>query len=429
MINKTRDLLVDSVRQRLRADVPVGIYLSGGIDSSAIAGIASHLVNTQGATMGCNDPSERVCCFSIAFDADSGFDESEISERTAKHLGIKFLKQHMSEKDLADDFEEAVYHIEHHNQDLNFVGKFALSKVPRLHGYKVVLTGEGADEHFGGYPLYLPDFLAQEDKSGGGKMSEEDRIRMFEEKKAEARKTYEMIGADPTYFDNLSDRHLPILTPSALLAFTPPQPLFNSAAHNAFGPIDALTTIANNIDIRARAKIESNWHSLHSAMYVWGKGHLSNQFLSCLGDRVEMAHSVEARTPFLDHPLTEYINSLPPSIKIRYSSELGFTEKYALREAVKPFVTDEVYKRRKHAYAAPTTYPLNGPIQTLLEKLVSKDRVDKLGFVSWEEVERLKKRAFVEVDQDVWAWRVILIVAEWTVLHERFGVKSWAGRL
>ena len=76
MIDGVRNHLVEAIRLRLRADVPVGIYLSGGIDSSALAGIAAHLVREKGATMGSQTSSDRVCCFSIGFDQASGFDES-----------------------------------------------------------------------------------------------------------------------------------------------------------------------------------------------------------------------------------------------------------------------------------------------------------------------------------------------------------------
>ena len=95
--------------------------------------------------------------------------------------------------------------------------------------------------------------------------------------------------------------------------------------------------------------IMEKWHPLHAAEYVWQKGHLANIFLTCLGDRTELAHSIEARTPFLDHHLTEYVNALPPSVKIRWDAERKqFTEKWILREASRPFITEELYKRKKH---------------------------------------------------------------------------------
>lgn len=138
-----------------------------------------------------------------------------------------------------------------------------------------------------------------------------------------------------------------ITTVSSMAAFSP-EVLFADWTKR-YGACDPQRTIANSVDGRARDKIMSEWHPLHSALYVWQKGHLSNIFLSCLGDRTEMAHSIEARTPFLDHHLTEYLNGLPPSVKIRWDDkERRFTEKWILREASRPFITDELYKRKKH---------------------------------------------------------------------------------
>ena len=510
MVQRTRELLIESVAHRLRADVPVGIYLSGGIDSSALAGIADYLVREKGLSMGKQDHAERICCFSIAFESSSGHDESDISRRTADHLGVKFITQYMDEQALADGFEDACYSVEHHNHDLNFVGKHALSKLPREHGYKVVLTGEGSDEHFGGYPLYLPDYMSAQDEGNG--LNEEEREKVRDKVVRQTKRAYEMIGADSSLIDyhdvdgsDTKEEILPLYTAGSMLAFLPSSSILSPSALQSVGAFNPLSTIYNNVTPKVRQAIRDEWHPLNSAMYIWGKGHLANQFLSCLGDRVEMAHSVEARTPFLDHVLAEYVNGLPTSMKVRTvrggkvdkvdGLEVGiadgadadgadvevqarspaegakgegvfgnvavangdvadstakanghsaadstridpsttdiddvvFIEKYALREAVKPFVTPEVYTRTKYPYSAPSTYPADGPVNRLLDRLVSQERVEQLGWISWAVVSELKGRAFGGQgrEADVGAWRQVLMVAEWTVLAERFGVKTW----
>jgi asparagine synthase (glutamine-hydrolysing) len=208
-------------------------------------------------------------------------------------------------------------------------------------------------------------------------------------------------------------------------SFTPDPSLF--AVSRVSSPLD---TIARNIAPHIQQAIRQHWHPLHSAQYVWQKGHLANQFLSGLGDRVEMSHSVEARTPFLDHVTTGYVNGMPPEMKIRERTHEGktvYVEKYALREAVKPFVTQEVYTRTKHAYTAPTTYPIDGPIHRLLSRLVNKDNIDKLGFVQWDTVQALLTAAFKPADgvaagATIWAWRQLVMVAQWVVLGQRFGI-------
>ena len=328
----------------------------------------------------------------------------------------------MSEEELAKRFEDATWHCEHHNPDLNFVGKYALSEEPPAHGFKVVLTGEGADENFGGYPMYLPDFLREPDYAWPQtKLLEDERRRECEKADTEASEFYNAIGADG---DNRGDcialRQLNGITTCASMAafsFT-----LWSTWTRVYGEHDPRLTIANNVNGRVRDAITQNWHPLHAAQYIWTKGHLANNFLSCLGDRTEMAHSLEARTPFLDHELTEYVNQLPPSVKIRWDiRQQKFIEKWILREASKPFITRELYERKKHAYSAPTAWPTHGPLHKKMSRLVTRENVQKLGFIDWQQAQNLVHDAFV--DKDAKAMRFTLLVAEWIVIGQRFGVK------
>jgi len=327
----------------------------------------------------------------------------------------------MNEEELAKRFEAATWHCEHHNPDLNFVGKYALSEVPREHGFKVVLTGEGADEHFAGYPVYLPDYLREPDYSWPQTpLKEADRQKQCDKAENEAKLYYESVGADGKNRESsIASRQLnDITTVASMAAFS-----FNLWAPwtACYGTCDPRITIANGADGRVKDLMRDKWHPLHTAEYVWSKGHLANIFLTCLGDRTEMAHSIEARTPFLDHHLTEYVNNLPPSVKIRYvPGEDRFTEKWILREACKPFITEELYGRKKHPYSAPTSWPANGPLHKLMAKLVTKDNIEKLGFVSWDKCQGLVGRAFVK--DDPVALRFVLILAEWVVLSKRFGI-------
>lgn len=423
VVEAVRERMLESVRLRLRADVPVGIYLSGGIDSSVLAGMVTHLVKEEGIAMGSADPKERVACFSIAFDEESGFDESAIANRTAEWLGVKYIKKHMNEAELANRFEDATWHCEHHNPDLNFVGKFALSEVPRDAGYKVVLTGEGADEHFAGYPLYLPDYLREPDHSWikHNPLSEKDRIEQLDIAENAAKEYYTSVGADATNRGPSIPRRMlnNITTVSSMTAF---QLNIFASWTECYGKSDPQMTIANNADGRVRQLIGGSWHPLHTAEYVWSKGHLANIFLTCLGDRTEMAHSLEARTPFLDHKLTEYVNNLPPSSKIRWDPEAKlFHEKWVLREASKPFITKELYERKKHPYSAPTSYPVNGPLHKLLASIITQENIDQLGFVDWARCDGLVDRAFK--NQSAMAMRYSIVVAEWVILSQRFGVR------
>lgn len=425
MILEVRKQMQESIRMRLDADVPVGVWLSGGIDSSVIAGMVADLVKHRGVNMGSIDPKERISCFTIAFDADSGHDESEIATRTADWLGVKLYKKHMDEAALANAFEEATWHSEHHSADLNFVGKYALSQLTRDLGVTVSLTGEGADETFAGYPGYLPDFLREPDRSWPGHVELDDATReqMLEATETAVKQYYIKDGADAGSLDK-SKMRAPLLngisTVSSMTAF---QVDVFAPWTSAFGKIDPKLTIANNVDGRTRKLIQDTWHPLHTAEYVWSKGHLANIFLTSLGDRMEMAHSIEARTPFLDHKLTEYVNRLPPSIKIKWNPETrSFTEKWILREASRPFITKEVYERRKHPYSAPVSYPPNGPLQQLLNRTITRANIAKLGFIDWTKCEKLVVNAFENRNSK--ALRYAFIVAQWVILGQRFGVAT-----
>jgi asparagine synthase (glutamine-hydrolysing) len=147
MVLGVRERLIESIACRLRADVPVGVYLSGGIDSSVVAGIIQHLLSKGQITAG-SQSSRKLKCFTIEFEAGE-HNEVEIAKRTADFLGVDFRAMHADEKMLVDNFERAVWAIEQPANDLNFVGKYMLSEFVSGQGYPVVLTGEGADEHFG----------------------------------------------------------------------------------------------------------------------------------------------------------------------------------------------------------------------------------------------------------------------------------------
>ena len=348
---------------------------------------------------------------------------TDISERTADWLGVRYVKKLMNEEELANRFEDATWHCEHHNYDLNYIGKFALSEVPLETGYKVVLTGEGADENFAGYPTYLPDFLREPDHSGQyTTLSDAGRKKLHTEKEAEVADYYASVGAEafnraPTAASRMLND---ISTPASMSAFQPN--CFTNTAKGAFSQ-DSLTTIAKSIPDHVRSSMMNKWHPLHCALYTWSKGHLTNNFLSCLGDRTEMAHSIEARTPLLDHHLTEYVNNLPPSVKIRYSESQGkaeFTEKWILREAARPFITNELYKRKKHPYSAPTVWPEGGPIHKLFQGLLTEENVKGLGFVDWQKVQDNLMIAFEK--GDVRAMRGCYVVGQWVVIGKRFGI-------
>ncbi|KAF2215415.1 hypothetical protein CERZMDRAFT_65706 [Cercospora zeae-maydis SCOH1-5] len=446
MIQGTRDRLVEAVRLRLRADVPVGIYLSGGIDSSAIAGIVTDLIRQQNVRLGNEQGATRVKCFSVAFPEASGYDESSIAQRTAEWLGVEVIKKNITEDSLAQDFADAVYHCEHHHFDLNTVAKFALSTLPREHGVPVVLTGEGADEHFAGYPYFPAEYLREADHALPGShlaTHDKERTEMHQAITNEMKAIWRHIGA--TAYDDkpvFPSRTGPgaLAMSDNLLAWHPAATLFTESIQQRLRDYDYRRTVINSHKPKVQAKMRGRWHPLHTAMYMWNKNSLANVLLSCLGDRTEMAHSIEARTPFLDHHLTEYVDRLPPSVKLHYnpvsdSGELGpiyrdktaklamqsLTEKWILREAVKPYITHELYSRKKHPFLAPTKWTRGGPLHNRFSTLLTRENVLQLGFVDHEAVSAAMEKGWGD-EADPQSFRMLVYVASWVVLSQRFGV-------
>ncbi|KAK0375624.1 asparagine synthetase [Colletotrichum limetticola] len=403
MADGVRERLVDAVRLRLQADVPVGIYLSGGLDSSIVAGITTQLVRERGVKLGNQDIKDRITCFSISFASDSQYNEYDIAERTEEWLDLNTVKKVMDEEELAKHFADSVYHIEHHHFDMNSVEKYALSELPRQQGIPIVLTGEGADEYFAGYLFLVSDFLREPDDA------------------------------------------LPL---TELTKDTELREALNESAAAQLRSI-VYEAILNSVPPDAQEKIRTRWHSLHSALYVFLKTSMANMVLTCLGGRSEMAHSIEARLPFLDHELAEYANGIPPSVKMSYSKpedSIGtnndekekrkkvapqsffwenmaavrdrIIDKKVLREAGRPFITDEIYKRKKHPYSSPWKWPVGGPVQRMFMGLLTKEAVECLGFVDYGSISRCLETAFGE-SGDPAAFRKILVVGDWVVLSQK----------
>ncbi|KAL8689443.1 MAG: hypothetical protein Q9218_004892 [Villophora microphyllina] len=417
MIEGVREKMLDAVRVRLQADVPVGIHLSGGIDSAVIAGMAKHLLDKGEVKIG-SEGTHRLRCLGIAFDKGSGFDESVIAQNTADFLGVDFQKIHMNEAELAANFEEAVWFDEQPHFELGFVGKHALSRLTRDSGMKTVMSGQGSDEIFGGYDVFLKDYLLEPDKAWpNNDLPESKRLEKLGEAEVAAAKAFktwsghdraelpaQLTAGIPTFACSMTLPHL-ALVPWAV----------------CFGDLSPQVTMIENIDERIRHLMRTKWHPLHGAHYVWNKTFLPNMLLTNLSDRTEMSHSIEGRVPFLDHHLMEYVNNLPPSMKVRYDPETDtLTEKWILRQASRPFITDELYTRKKHPYSAPSVYPLGGPMHKLMSKLITKENVEALGFVDWSRTKDLVETAFSTQDQV--ALRSVFGVAQWVVLGKRFGI-------
>ncbi|BAE62794.1 unnamed protein product [Aspergillus oryzae RIB40] len=419
VIERVRELMLDAVRVRLRADVGLGIYLSGGLDSSAIAGMAVKLVQ-EGTKLGNDTSGERskIDCFTVQFEKDSGFDESDIARRTAEWLGVGYHPVYLDEEAIAARLEDTVWYSEIPAANVNGMGRLAVAEAAHAMGKKVILTGEDSDEHFSGYSDLLPNFLLEPDYSWPQSLAKQSD---FAEawKVMEERNQILAMGMDEVA--GPTKRMLNNTTLCARLS------TFTTLPYSSWTDQLALrspaTAFAENFGVQVLHKMMEKWHPLHSTQYQWMKSVLANYILRYIGDNVDMVHQIETRPPFLDHYVTEYANNIPPSLKIKYDPESKtFREKNILREAMKPFVTEEIYNRTKHPFVGPFTYQEDGPVHKSLKRLLTEENVNQLGFFDNDRVQSNLVKAFR--DKDGVCFQRALAVAQYVVLGQRFGVKK-----
>ncbi|KAE8374734.1 asparagine synthetase [Aspergillus bertholletiae] len=425
IVKGVRERLLDAVRIRLKADVPVAIYLSGGIDSSSVAGMVADLIK-QGTQLGSetNSVPSNMKCFTVQFDEESGADESAIARRTAEWLGVDIHLVKMDEEALTSRFEDAVWHSEIPLPDLNGMGRLALAEAVHAQGIKVVVTGEGSDEHFAGYDAFRADSLSESDHSWQAlQIPDTDREEALQA--AIKQGTYGIFGDYSPNLPSATKRmlnHSHVTSPIARVGSLP-----FSEWTNSYGADLPETSLIEGFNGQVRDKIQNRWHPLHTAQYIFTKSFLPHFILRYNGDNIDMVNQVESRCPFLDHHLTEYVNNVPPSLKMKYNAtDKSFREKHILREAMRPYITDEVYNMSKKAYMGPRKFWPGGPLHRKITQLVTKANVESLGFVDWNATQEALDKAFNK--QEPMALRRAITLAQFIVIGQRFGVKP-AGAL
>ena len=360
-VEQLRDALDDAVRVRLRADVPVGCYLSGGLDSSAVLSVASRF------------HSSPVQAFTLAFDHED-YNEESLAREAAARAGASLHVTQIRQSDVADHFSDSIWHCETISLNGGTTSKYLLSRAVRDAGYKVVLTGEGADEIFAGYAHFRQDLLLH----GQPDLPPEKVAALLEELKRSNRVSQGLLLKQDGALDSLSAvRRLVGFAPSWMEAYAAAyqqvRPLHSPEFTAEFEGRDVYRVFFNPIDAQGQL---AGRDPVHQSLYLWSKSALPNYLLRTLGDGMEMAHSIEGRLPFLDHPLVECVRSMPMSLKIR-----GLTEKYVLREAVKPWIADSVYRNPKHPFLAPpSTFQTSEPLQELIQDSLRSPKMASMPF-------------------------------------------------
>ncbi|MGD2111389.1 MAG: asparagine synthase (glutamine-hydrolyzing), partial [Phycisphaerae bacterium] len=354
-VNRVRDLLIDAVGTRLEADVPVGCYLSGGIDSCSILGLATPLQQSP------------VKAFTISFDHDD-YDEAAIAKEMAARTRADQELLNVTAAELyGDHFPRVAWHTERTFYNTLSVAKWQMSRRVRECGFKVVVTGEGADELFGGYPFFKRDMFLHGDGDA------QEYARQMEQGNSVFRGAIlaETKQSHPAW------EGLCGFTPSWIqpwmLTLETCRPLFSPAIRDLLDTYDPIEAIAERIDptmVRGR-------HPLDIAQYTWSKTMLEGQILTWGGDRVDMANSMESRPAFLDHNVAEFAVQIPPALRIRDG-----VEKWVLREAMKGVLPEVLYKREKFAFMAPpshTDVAKRRAVESLVGRWLSPEAVNETG--------------------------------------------------
>ena len=395
----------EAVKLRLRADVPVACYLSGGIDSCAVLGLASR--HHRGP----------LRAFTIKFDHEE-YNEDRVAKEMAMRVGAEFCPVLARSDDLADHFSDAIAQAETFAVNTHGVAKYLLSRAVREAQFKVVLTGEGSDEILGGYMHFRRDMPST--KTNGNT--------------AEGLAGSALAINRPAPIDgcpsSLNGKGFSLEVARKVLGFVPNwmeiacdiSTSMHSVQNDEFVAkgknVDGFRSFFNDVDIPGQL---TGRHPLHQSLYLWSKTRLPNYLLTVLGDRMEMANSVEGRLPFLDHHVVEMARSLPVSQKIR-----GGTHKYILRQSMREIITPTVFRRPKQPFwSPPASLNPKGRFNNMMQDLLRGPVLRSLPFFDQSKVVGMLD-AMPKMDQMVHITneQILMMVLSACVLQDRYRISA-----
>lgn len=370
-IENLRELLKKAISRRLIADVPIGFYVSGGLDSSVVACyIGKYMLNSY-----------------YSFSAEMGetdIDESRFQELVHECVKSKHYKVKVTENEIWDNIQKVIYHAESAVKESYDTAAFLLSGLVSDSPAKAVLTGQGADEYFYGYVGYLIDTFRNMQK---GRMTKEEC------------ELNEKLWGDP-YFQ-YERNHIEIRKTHMKLY-----------SKNVWSEIEDFSAFSDSpIDVK---KVEGLSMQKRRS-YIDNKLRLSDHLLGEHGDRMFFSHSVEGRHPFLDRELIDFVMSIPDKYKLR-----GANEKYILKKAGQGIVPDEILKRKKFPFQAPG-------MSSMIKNGARMDWIDdslirKYGIFDPEYIEQLKKMYIEDDFKLMGAYKIdyLLIAMTVTMLCEQY---------
>jgi asparagine synthase (glutamine-hydrolysing) len=368
-VERFRELLHDAVTIRLRADVTVAAYLSGGIDSSVTSALVKKYHNRD------------LITFSVAF-KDKDFDETPYQMEMVKHLGTDHRMIEADYDSIGEGFADVVWYAEKPMIRTAPAPLYILSGLVRHNRIKVVLTGEGADEMLGGYDIF-----------------KEDRIRRFWARHPDSRmrpalfrRIYPDIKRSATagafwqsfFKRSLTDTDNPYY--SHLIRWANTGQVKSLFARDFRDSFDEERNVSGPLAGAIDPAITS-WHPLCRAQYLESALFLSGYLLSSQGDRMLMGHAVEGRFPFLDHRVIEFCSTVPPEYKM-----FILDEKYLLKKAFNHLVPDSIVQRAKKPYRAPINQCFHASRANKGTELLRPEWIRKYGYFDGPSVARLIKK-------------------------------------
>lgn len=375
LVEELHERLLEATKLRLRADVPIGAYLSGGLDSSILAA----LMHTQ--------TNARLRTFSLGF-ADAALDETYFQNKVVNFLETDHSRIEINDTQIAQQFAETMWHTESPILRAAPAPMGMLSKLVNEQGYRVVLTGEGADEVLGGYDIFkeakVRQFWAKNPQSTFRPLLLSRLYPYMDLPKGDAAVYLEKffgVGLDTP--ELLWHSHLPRwqATSKGKLFFSSKlnTELKEQLLHNKYEE-----KISNLFPAQAK-----DWHSFHRAQYLEIKTLMSGYLLTSQGDRMLAKNSVEGRFPYLDHTLIEFANRLSPKVKMK-----AMQEKNILRKMAGRYLPPEISQRHKQPYRAPNVSANNASLfDGELNDYLAESTIEKVGLFDAKKVSFLLKKA------------------------------------
>ena len=396
-VEHARALTEEAIRLRMVAGVPVGCLISGGLDSSSVLAVAAT----------CTD--DPVAAFTVGFER-SEFDESDGAREAAAAANADHTVVMLGDADLADHFADAVWHAETLQFNTHGAARYLLSRGVREAGYRSVLAGEGADEAFFGY-----EFLRAAAGASRGGFRPAKILRILSGLLRSPRRHHPTLAAISPWLARLA-----LLLPAAPSLFTRLsgglgliQSVCSRDFLRGFDGYDPYRTYYRRCK---EAAAISRREPARQLLYLWLHSIFANYHMAA--DRLDMAHGVEVRLPFLDHHLFEHLNRLPLALLTDHPRE-----KHLLREAMRPHIPAPVYDRVKRPFMAPSAVGTAGPLHDFLQDTLRGEALRAVPFVDAAAVggildglPRLADRDRGSVDS------LLLMLASVAVLQERWGL-------